>query len=341
MTGIGRRLVALAAALFLAGGVAACSAVPSREAVLGQSGTDPDALELAYASDYFSFVGRDERGAVAFAIDTNRGRDGDRWQAEHFVVLHDAGGWEEVAGSGPYPNPGHALAALPDSPAFTFSGTPAEGIRIQGRNGGPDLAVGPVTPRIERRIGLAVYRMGSAPGTLTWRGREVPGRVIHEYLFLPGFNRLSRKYPGLFGGFTGIYAVVGEGEGEGEGDGDPPGNEAGDLYLHHHPGGADFMAELAGRDAGFLARNGSGVPLADLQVRVTERAQAPGLYRWPEHWTGTFTAGDREWTFDLAATDPNRVANWVIGGFSMTLVSGTLKSGRTTLPVLGLGELIP
>jgi hypothetical protein len=323
------RLAAVLVAL-LAGLAAACSAVPSRDAVLGGTGTDPEALELAYASDYFSFVGRDGQGAVAFALDTNRGRDGDAWQAEHFVVLHDAGtGWQPVAGNGAYPNPGHALTALPDSPAFTFSGTPARGLRIRAKGDGPDLAVGPETPYIERRMGLAVYRIGSAPATLRWAGREVPGRVIHEYLFLPGFNRLSRKYPGLFGGFTGIYAVVG-----GEGDG------PGDLYLHHHPGGAGFMAELAGRDAGFLVLDGVGAPLAGLQVRVTGSRFAPGLYRWPERWTATFTTGEREWTLHLAAADPNRVANWVIGGFSMVIVTGTLEGGGVRLPVLGLGELI-
>ncbi len=45
---------------------------------------------LVYVSDYFSFVETDEQGHVAFAIDTNRGCDGDTYQAEHlYVVLHD------------------------------------------------------------------------------------------------------------------------------------------------------------------------------------------------------------------------------------------------------------
>ena len=45
--------------------------------------------EVVYYSDYFSFIGEDEYGKVAFALDNNRGRDGDTWQAEHFVVMHD------------------------------------------------------------------------------------------------------------------------------------------------------------------------------------------------------------------------------------------------------------
>ena len=45
---------------------------------------------LAYASDYFSFVGADVSGRVAFAVDTNRGRDGTVYQAEHlYAVLYD------------------------------------------------------------------------------------------------------------------------------------------------------------------------------------------------------------------------------------------------------------
>ncbi len=47
--------------------------------------------KLTYYSDYFSFIGRDDQGMVAFALDNNRGQDKDSWQAEHFVVLHDEG----------------------------------------------------------------------------------------------------------------------------------------------------------------------------------------------------------------------------------------------------------
>lgn len=46
----------------------------------------PDST-LVYVSDYFSFVGQDSQGKVAFALDNNRGRDGDAYQAEHFLVL--------------------------------------------------------------------------------------------------------------------------------------------------------------------------------------------------------------------------------------------------------------
>jgi len=49
-----------------------------------------EGTRLAYTSDYVSFSGADEHGRVAFAIDTNRGRDGGESQAEHlYAVLHD------------------------------------------------------------------------------------------------------------------------------------------------------------------------------------------------------------------------------------------------------------
>ena len=47
------------------------------------------AEKLAYYSDYFSFIGRDPVGFVAFALDNNRGVDGSEYQAEHFGVLYD------------------------------------------------------------------------------------------------------------------------------------------------------------------------------------------------------------------------------------------------------------
>ncbi len=55
---------------------------------------------LAYYSDYFSFVGQDEQGWVAFALDTNRGQDGDAYQAEHFIAFFVEGrGWVQLEGS--------------------------------------------------------------------------------------------------------------------------------------------------------------------------------------------------------------------------------------------------
>jgi hypothetical protein len=86
---------------------------------------------LIYVSDYFSFVGQDSQGHVALALDNNRGRDGEAYQAEHFVVLHDERrGWMNAVGNGPYENGSKELKAIPDSPVFRFQGTPLTGITI-------------------------------------------------------------------------------------------------------------------------------------------------------------------------------------------------------------------
>src|SRR3989454_1248443 len=71
----------LAALLLLPLSVAGCSADITAQ--------EPSTSTLIYVSDYFSFVGADQEGRVAFALDNNRGRDGEAFQAEHFVVLHD------------------------------------------------------------------------------------------------------------------------------------------------------------------------------------------------------------------------------------------------------------
>ena len=78
---------------------------------------------LLYVSDYVSFVGEDDQGRVAFALDNNRGRDGESWQAEHFVVLHDEQeGWVSLQGSGAYENSTHELQTIPPSSFFQIEG---------------------------------------------------------------------------------------------------------------------------------------------------------------------------------------------------------------------------
>ncbi|UCD78892.1 MAG: hypothetical protein JSW26_26405 [Desulfobacterales bacterium] len=80
------------------------------------------ALEkLAYYSDYFSFIGRDANGFVAFALDNNRGVDGSEYQAEHFGVLYDEkSGWVKLLGIGGYENVHRKLKQIPNSPHFAM-----------------------------------------------------------------------------------------------------------------------------------------------------------------------------------------------------------------------------
>ena len=119
-------LVVACCAWVLAPGNTSAQSVESDKRVHSQ--TTPS---LLYVSDYFSFVGKDSQGHVAFALDNNRGVDGKKFQAEHFVVLHDAGrGWIEVKGNGAYDNSQGDLLKIPDSPSFRFQGTPETGMSI-------------------------------------------------------------------------------------------------------------------------------------------------------------------------------------------------------------------
>lgn len=103
--------------------LSACSSAPSKDTIFSITQEELDQLKLSYYSDYYSFVGWDENGAVAFAIDNNRGQDGATWQAEHFVVLFDEQtGWQSLQGNGAYDNTAKALSAIPDSSYFSFSG---------------------------------------------------------------------------------------------------------------------------------------------------------------------------------------------------------------------------
>ena len=196
-------------ALLLVISVSGCASPPSKETVFGITQAELDALKLSYYSDYVSFIGRDKDGIVAFALDTNRGRDQDTWQADHFVVLYDEKtGWQPVKGSGPYPNNSHELETIPNSPFFSFLGTPNAWWHIRSAVNSLDLNVEPMQFHIDRRQGLAVYRLGSAGASLVWGNRVIEGRLIYEHLFLPGFNRLTRRYVGALKDFHGLYLSV-------------------------------------------------------------------------------------------------------------------------------------
>src|SRR3989454_11830426 len=164
----------LAALLLLPLSVAGCSADGTAQ--------EPTTSTLIYVSDYFSFVGADQEGRVAFALDNNRGRDGEAFQAEHFVVLHDERkGWIDVLGSGPYDNLKKELDRIPDSPSFQFVGAPEAGLTITSAPNRLTLQINPIPMRHHRTDGKSRVWMGSASAVLTWQGRTIRGRAIYEY----------------------------------------------------------------------------------------------------------------------------------------------------------------
>lgn len=287
---------------------------------------DQDAVTstLVYVSDYFSFVGEDAQGHVAFALDNNRGRDGDAYQAEHFVVLHDERrSWVNVLGNGRYENSKQELLSIPNSPDFEFQGAPGSGITITSKSNNLVLRVEPIAVALSRQHDRSRYWLGSAPAALEWAGRTLKGRVIYEYLIMPDFNRLTRTYWGLWKEFQGLYLKVG-------GDGD--------LYVHSQR--SERIASLVGRLAGFAAHGGRTEELEGLMLTPLSRTPALGFYRWPAEWRLDWTSRGRPVSTTLTLADRKTIGNWVIGGFAMGIVKGELTINGRTLALYGLAELL-
>lgn len=303
---------------------------------------------LSYVSDYFSFVGGDEHGRVAFALDNNRGFDsaprprgglrGQRFQADHgYAVLHDEfRGWVSLVGIGRYPHPGGDVTALPDSPWFTFTGSQEEGMTVQSRPNDLTLQVEPLADRMVRRDASTLFTMRSAAAVLRWRGRTLTGRVIFEGLASTRINMLSRRSFAGLGGLEFLYLLVGDGK---------PG---GDLYLQKSLGDG----ALAGMEPELGFSSGRELPssedgeLPNLTIRTTAHAPALGFYRWPTAWAArwsgaaptTLALGGRA---ELRTLTRTVVGRYGIAGFAMAVVRGTVTSepGRT-LPLYGFAELL-
>src|SRR5262249_3859617 len=152
----------------------------------------------------------DDQGRVAFALDNNRGKDGESYQAEHFLVLHDEKeSWVDISRKGFYENTHRQLYEIPDSPFFQFEGQAYTGLVIRGRQERLRLEIQPLIPRETSGNTESLFAMGSAAAVLYWKERTIPGRVIYEYLVMRNANRLSQRFrlSMLFGGadFQGLY----------------------------------------------------------------------------------------------------------------------------------------
>jgi hypothetical protein len=279
---------------------------------------------LEYYSDYFSFTGQDRQGFVAFAMDNNRGRDGESYQAEHFLKFYDARwGWVSIRGDGAYANTAGQLAGIPDSEHFSFSGAPASGIHIRSAANDLELTVSPLSPALERRSEDGRYWMAAAPATLHWQGRVIEGRVIYEYLQRSNYNRLVRKSASAFRNFNGFYLLTDTGA---------------DFYFHSREGGG---AELTGEKIGFATWRGPQ-EISEVVFDITAHRLAPGFYLWPTAWSGRFEYQGETYTFSLATLTRDTVKTWLIGGFAMAVVKGEIVSldGEKRFEVSGFAELI-
>ncbi|MFQ5992005.1 MAG: hypothetical protein ACE5NA_06165 [Nitrospiraceae bacterium] len=290
----------------------------------GDPGRATEAPPLVYVSDYFSFVGGDDKGLVAFALDTNRGRDGDEYQAEHFVVLHDEqAGWTEVAGNGDYENQEGKLLAIPNSSFFQYQGSPATGMKILSPENKLTLRVEPIVERHSNMQGESKFIIGSAPAVMEWAGRTLKGRIIYEYLYMPDFNRLSRTYFGLWKEFQGFYVSV-----EGKGD----------LYVHNQR--SKKLTPLIGGLVGFTVLDGQADKMDDLAITVLKRALALGFYRWPKEWELKWVGTHGTASVKFKLSDRKVLKNWVIGGFAMGVIRGEIAYNGRTWPFYGLAELL-
>lgn len=277
-----------------------------------------------YASDFVSFVGRDEQGRVAFALDTNRGRDGETFQAEHFAVLYDERrGWIELAGNGEFANPERKLAEIASSKSYAYSGTPTAGLVIESKANELRLAVEPIARHSHRERKGATFDTGSAAAKLEWKGRTLQGRAIYEGCTLPDRNLIADPDADFFGdGWHGLYAQI---------DG------VGDLRLHSADGD---VAKLVLPYQGFLVLDGEARATKKLAFEAVDWEQGGGFFRWPNGWNANWKDHDTNAEVSLRLADRNVVASWVVGGFAVAIAKGELTLGGKKHEVWGLAQII-
>jgi hypothetical protein len=281
---------------------------------------------VAYYSDYYSFVGRDAKGHVYLALDTNRGRYHDSYQANHFVVMYDeATGWVDLKGNVVYPNPGKVLDGLPASEHFSFEGRAATGTVISGREGGLRLTVEPLPETLKRQNADGIFWIGGAPAILEWNGRRLEGRVIFEYLQRNNFNYFTAKPDRSWRNFNGLYLLTEDGR---------------DFYVHFHErqGGSDLTGRLVG-----MASWGRPAAVSKLDFRIVETAAVPyRTYRWPIAWQVSFEHEGVSYVLDLYTAERKLSGDWETGGFAMCVARGTITSidARRTIKVAGWAELL-
>jgi len=307
--------------MLLSWALISCSSNPPLKDMFTLNQEEISQLQLEYYSDYFSFVGEDSNGKVMFAIDNNRGQDGQTWQADHFLVLHDEQlGWQHIEGNGLYENKDAELKEIPDSQFFQFSGSAATGITLSSEVNEIKLSVEPIQTHWKNKKGLSQMTLGSSSAVLNWKGRKISGRVIHEFLYLPGFNRLSRKYFGVFKDFHGIYAMT---------------ENKGDFYFHSQKN--KVLMPLIGEIVGFYFDGQLVTPIENPQLTIKGKEMTLGFYQWPNGWQGKTQSG---LSFDIDLTERNSLANWVIGGFAMGVLNGEVKQNGKVIKLVGIGELI-
>ncbi len=279
---------------------------------------------LLNITDHMAFIGEDGQGHVILALSTSRGRDGETFQAEHFVQMHDEQqGWIPVKGNGQYENVTEELLSMPDSQDFQFQGTAKNGLTVLSPSNLFTLTIEPISERISKKTTGGEFWIGSAPAIMGWQNRELKGRVFYESLLLLNFNRLTHLYWDLLAEFQGFYLSVDGG---------------GDLYLHSQEG--ELMPPLIGALNGFLAVREETEYFQDLQLTAVDFSQGFGFYWWPVKWVANWSSTNGSGKVQLERSQPNHIVNWFLGGFSMGIIRGEVNYKGQTYEVYGVVELL-
>ncbi|MBY0363335.1 MAG: hypothetical protein K2X45_15640 [Phreatobacter sp.] len=277
-----------------------------------------------YHSDYFSFVGSDAQGTVYLAHDNNRGQTGERFFADHWIAMFAEGqGVVPVAGSAHYPNPDRILETIPDSEHFQFRGTVAGGMRMVSVTNDIDMAVEGLAPILRRQTPDNDYWIGAASATMRWKGRELRGRVIFEFIARTGFNRFTSDFGANWNNFNGLYLWTEDNR---------------DIYLRYH----DRAQPGVPRESGMTTVDGAGV-LSDIDFRIRDsRPVLDRPYRWPTLWQVGFTHRGAAWQLEAETVALDEVADWRTGGFAMAVIRGTLarSDGSARRSFKGWAELL-
>ena len=284
--------------------------------------------DTAMFTDYYSFVGRDERGWIGFAIDNNRQRAGSEYEADHATFMYDAEiGFVDLVGYGTYETSDEALLHVPDSAYFTFERSESETVLTSTKH---DLVLrfGRTEPHFHDSRPQASALMGLAPATLSWQGRELTGDIVSERLGFKDFDRrkmgsalakqtLSNK------GFHGLYLTTEHSE---------------VIYLR---ASNMELGLIDGPSAvGFGNPGGHSGMFRSVNISVDAWRAAPGFYRLPRSWSATWGEGG-EFSLSVSEADSKIYTNWALGGFAMTWVEGTLRSAAGDRShVAGFAELI-
>ncbi|MCF6178541.1 MAG: hypothetical protein L3J63_04005 [Geopsychrobacter sp.] len=295
-------------------------------------GTSTASKSLDYYSDYFSFIGQDEQGFVIFALDNNRGGDEGDYRAEHFGILYDQHqGWIDLVGIGEYQNPLRILSTIPDSTAFKFSGHPNSGIRIQSRINDLRLEINPLKIQLEEITKNRNQKWGNAAAVLYWQGRTIPGRVIYEGLRQENWNHLTHRYSNDWDNLQGFYLALQNGH--------PDSWQ--DIFLRAEGKKQDLKTR------GFVDTGQVQAEISAQDLKVNRKSWALGFYRWPKGWqmhlkpTPSATLQDPlSPLLRLNQVSRQNISNRLIGGFAMSVVSGTIEIDGRSSRVLGLVELI-